>query len=939
MNLLEGLNEQQAAAVTHDSGPALVIAGAGTGKTTVITRRIAWLIQQGLAKPDEILALTFTDKAASEMEERVDILLPMGYVNTNIMTFHALGDQILRDNGLEIGLRSDFRVMSHFSQVVFLREILRTSKLEYFAPLGSPFRFVEALLQHFSRLKDESISTSDYHDYVKKKTADKMFDAGERIRITELADLYEAYVTACRKEGQLDFGDQIVLSTELLQRRPAIADQYRKKYKYILVDEYQDTNTAQANMLKTLINTQHNLMAVGDDDQSIYRFRGAAISNIMQFQSDFPKSELIVLTHNYRSTQQILDVAYRLIQHNNPDRLEVKNEISKRLVGYSTGEAPDFLHFENIQKEHAWLAQSIQDVLKSGISPRDIAVLVRRNAQVKAIAQDLNREGIKTNASAPENLMQKPEVRGLLSFVTAMVDPDDSAALYRNLIGEYFRLDVHEVQPLMAQARRSHRNLQEVLEDSDNDLIADAQILLARFREYLGELTIGQLLYKFITETGRLDSLIRQAESSDEAALKVQNIAKLFRFIKDFESVSEDCSALAFSHYMNEIDESTSELNATDSPLDDESIRIMTVHRAKGLEFEVVFIVEMADQVFPSRRQSDTLPLPEDLVKIETSSDWHIQEERRLFYVALTRAKMILHISSSSDYGKSRPRKVSPFVAEALPEVSIKPTMSPGLGLEHIENFADQQKMPTNLAAQLFHDGWLHLSTQQVDDYLRDPGQFWIIHLLNMPKGPFHALVYGSAIHNAIELYNRTKLQQKSVSLNELIDVFNQTWRSEGFASKEHEESRKKRGMEVLKHFYDKHEQDKDWPTHVEEAFTLSLPDIKVRINGRFDAVYDREGKIEIRDYKTSELSGEAAAKRKLSGNTQLGIYALAWERLHEQPVSSVSLDFVDSNILASNSRINHEKTISKIREVAEGIRANKFVPKQSGIESIEAML
>ena len=939
MQLLDGLNKAQLDAVTHVNGPALVLAGAGTGKTTVITRRIAWLIEQGHAKPNEILALTFTDKAAAEMEERVDILVPMGFVNTQIMTFHALGDQILRDHGLEIGLSPDFRVMSHFSQVVFLRQLLRRQKLEYFAPLGSPFRFVDALLGHFSRLKDESISAQQYQQYVRLKQKDTNIDQSERIRLNELSMLYRLYVEECRSSGQLDFGDQIVLSTELLQHRPSIAEQYQSNFKFILVDEYQDTNTAQANMLKSLINKQRNIMVVGDDDQSIYRFRGAAISNILDFKKDYSGAVQIVLTDNYRSSQQILDSAYRLIQHNNPDRLEVQNKVSKQLKATRVGDRPSYYHFDTIQKEHDWVALQIKELIGTGVAPRDIAILVRKNSQIKNVVQTLTRHQIKANSSAPENLLQKTEIKGLVSLIDFLIDPENSGALYRCLIGEYHRMDIHSVQPLMAQARRSHLSLSQVISEQQPEVVYQTLVTLTLLREQIKELSVGQLLYQYLKESGVLDRLIERADSDNESAIKVQNIAKFFRFIKDFEAVSDDPSAIGFGQYMSEIFDSSSDLNAVESPLDDESIRVMTVHRAKGLEFEAVFIVEVADQVFPSRRQADQLPLPADLVPVKSSSDWHIQEERRLFYVALTRAKSQLYITSSADYGKTRPRKPSPFIAETLGEIITPAPTTSALGLEHIEDFAKKPDQYVNLAAQLFHDGWLHLSAQQVDDYLRDPGQFWVLHLLNIPKGPFHAMVYGSAIHNAIELYNRAKLQRKPITCDELLEEFEQTWRSEGFASKEHELERKARGRVVLKKFFEQHEADHDWPTYVEEPFTLSLENIKVRINGRFDAVYDRDGQIEIRDYKTSELSGEAAAKRRLSGNIQLGIYALAWQRLHEQSVQQLSLDFVDSDILVSTNRINTEKILEKIASVADGIRNNRFHSGQMNIQSLEELI
>src|SRR6266566_1907407 len=287
--ILEGLNEAQRRAVTHDTGPLLIVAGAGTGKTTVITRRIAWLIATRRARPDEILALTFTDKAAAEMEERVDTLVPYGYADVEIATFHAFGDRILREHALEIGLTPDFRVLNRAEQTIFFRDRLFELPLAHYRPLGDPTRHLQALITLISRCKDEDISPEEYQAHAGRlereaAAAVDYEEARERAaQQRELAATYAKYEELMTRDGCVDFGDQIVQVLRLFRRRPYVLGAYQRRFRYILVDEFQDTNHAQFELVKLLAARHSNVAVVGGEDQAIYRFRGAAISNILGF--------------------------------------------------------------------------------------------------------------------------------------------------------------------------------------------------------------------------------------------------------------------------------------------------------------------------------------------------------------------------------------------------------------------------------------------------------------------------------------------------------------------------------------------------------------------------------------------------------------------------------------------------------------------------------
>src|SRR5574337_608295 len=327
--ILDGLNEAQAAAVTHAAGPLLIIAGAGTGKTTVITRRIAYLIATRRARPSEILALTFTDKAAAEMEERVDTLVPYGYADVPISTFHAFGDRLIKENALELGLTPDFRVLTRAEQVIFLRDHLFEFPLVHYRPLGDPTRHLQAILGQISRLKDEDVSPEEYQGHAEMLLAQASDDEArlEAEQDLELARTFAHYQALMARSGQIDFGDQIVEALRLFRTRPHVLKRYQERFRYILVDEFQDTNYAQFELVKRLAARHRNIAVVGDDDQAIFRWRGASMSNILEFDRSYPDATKVVLQENRRSPQAVLDAAYRLIQHNNPDRLEVAQKI------------------------------------------------------------------------------------------------------------------------------------------------------------------------------------------------------------------------------------------------------------------------------------------------------------------------------------------------------------------------------------------------------------------------------------------------------------------------------------------------------------------------------------------------------------------------------------------------------------------------------------
>lgn len=324
---LSTLNPAQREAITHGVGPLMIIAGAGTGKTKVITQRIAWLVEQGLARPQEIVALTFTEKAANEMNERLEKLIAHQALAVTTTTFHGFCQQIIGRYGLEIGVSPGAPLLNEVQLWLLLHENFVRLKLKYYQPHGNPTKFLRALIKHILRAKDENISVAQYREYAESlrlnlDVAEITPAHDEAARVNELAEAYATYQQILAERGLMDFGDLLLYANQLVRERPRVRLRLQEQYKYIVVDEFQDTNMAQYDLARQILEPAKNITVVGDDDQAIYKFRGASVDNILQFRAHFPERHEVFLTTNYRSCQEILDAAYTLIQFNNPHRLE-----------------------------------------------------------------------------------------------------------------------------------------------------------------------------------------------------------------------------------------------------------------------------------------------------------------------------------------------------------------------------------------------------------------------------------------------------------------------------------------------------------------------------------------------------------------------------------------------------------------------------------------
>ncbi|MEO8208011.1 MAG: ATP-dependent DNA helicase [Chloroflexota bacterium] len=1004
--LLAGLNPEQRRAVTHDVGPLLVVAGAGTGKTEVITRRIAWLIATRRARPSEILGLTFTDKAAAEMQLRVDQLVPYGFADTTISTFHAFGDRLIREFAFELGMSPDARVLSRAEVIVLLREHLFELGLDAYLPLGDPTRFLGALATLFGRCRDEDVSPADYQAHAEAlitsavsgesdatgRTGDVEALADIAARQGELARAYGRYTVLLATTGVIDFGDQVGLALRLLRASPGTLATVRARYRYVLVDEFQDTNPVQSALVELVADGHRNLFVVGDDDQSIYRFRGAAISNILDFQDRYPNAAAVVLRRNYRSRAPILDAAHRLIRFNDPDRLESRIGISKELVPQRTGsdDVPVRLHgFASSADESDWIAADFRARITAGTRPRDLAILVRANSTADPILRSLNVAGVPWRFAGASGLYARPEVRLLLSVLRFVADPDSSPDLFSIAASEAYRLPPEDLATVMGAARRSNRSAWAVLgaaRDGDRSLdishsgraaIASLVGDLRRLGDLAQVRPAGEVLYVFLRQSGWLEQLA--AADSPVAEATLANIARFFEIVRSRSGLLVDDRAVFLAPHLGTLIEAGDDPSGVDPDPDVDAVTVMTIHKAKGLEFPVVVLPGLVAGRFPSTTRRDPLAMPDALIGGPApTGDPHLQEERRLFYVAMTRARDELILTHAADYGGVRIRRLSPFVTEAL---DLPAAVTAGSGavkpapIEQLAAFAPAVfVVPQRLTAPI--EGPLSLSHSSIDAYLTCPRKFQYSHVLRVPTAPHHSLVYGSALHQVIHEFHRAEARGQVLSEPDLDTALDRAWTNEGFVSREHEQARLAAARSALRAFRaGQLAPDAVVPAWVERDFTFSLDGDRIR--GRFDRVdivtargasagstrrgttrrgTTRRGtrpelstppaptadvvaptlellgreEVTITDYKSSDVRDPAKARQRARESLQLQIYAMAYEALAGRLPDSLQLHFLDSG-LVGRTAVDPTRLATargRIRTAASGIRAREYAAR-----------
>ena len=955
------LNEAQRRAITHGEGPLLVIAGAGTGKTRVITERIRHLLQSDENLSGEnILGLTFTKKAAGEMKARVVKATSERGKAVTLATFHSFCETLLAEADPQ-------RVMlDEFDHWILLRRNLRRLHLEKYRRLADPGQFLNDFVEFFSRCQDELVSAEDYQRYAaglaarmeaERETLDEdtLVERLETVALQqELARAYRASEELLREKNRVSFGSLITGAVGLLERDAQLRGALQKKYRYILVDEFQDTNIAQLRLLELLAGPARNILAVGDNDQAIYRFRGASFASFKLFLERFAGWKegqdstpfRVALTENYRSTPNILRVAMQVIGQN-----AVSADFPKKILSPNEppGEKIRIVELATPEEEARWVASELERIHGAGRRWKDFAVLYRQHAHRDHLVEELSRRKIPFVITRL-SILEHPLVRDALAYLRLIAAPYDDIACARVLAAPAWQLRAQDLVRLAEKARKEKKVIYDLLQLPQGQLAFDhSQAALGQLVEFVSsqKKTLKRCTAREIL--GVLTDWLEIRQRAKEHDRKY--VKRLAEFMKEWEPKSETRGLAEFIEYLDYYAQAGGVVSLEDNAPPD-AVQLMTVHAAKGLEFPQVFLLRVNNRAFPATERPRVFEFPVELMKEGAPAEqFHIQEERRLFYVALTRAEERLTITTVTE----KKGKVPVFIEDILMEPAIKrldvrqmmPKLPPAeveqrAPDEHREDVqlfpaaAEPAKIFSRIAdwAEEFHPPSpepLTLSPSALSGYRTCPQRYLFGYLWSLREGPKAAMTFGAVMHTTIKRFVDQLRKGVKLSFDEVQGIFETEWNSKGFEDQYQEEEYKKDGLEQLRAFHTGMIAELPQAVGQEKAFELPL-DNNVIIKGRIDQInaLGNEPDVEIVDYKTGRPKKDADAKKDL----QLSLYALAVKEILELNPVRLVFHYLQDNRRQETTRDAKQLDEAQkvVQEAAADIRAGQFRAKRGFI-------
>ena len=944
------LDERQQQAVGHVHGPMLVIAGAGTGKTTVLTQRVASLIREGHARPDEILALTYTDNSAAEMMARVRAELKGTAIDgLQATTFHAWCNGLLQRRGAAFGALDEKDLW------VFLRRRIRELRLKHFVRAANVGQFLDSLLDFMRRCQDELIGPAEYSEYVirlergevpfprvssSKKHAE-MEDAEILGRCQEIARVFATVEDMLKEKNLGTFGHMITNAYQLLKDDPALLEEERLRTRFLLVDEFQDANFAQVEILSLLAGTAANVFAVGDPDQAIYQFRGASSEAFTLFVKKFPETGLVALERNRRSLSPILRCAFGIVSDNPPAFTQalaqsgtaipyqrtplesLRDEEAKQKGEMAEAPLVEIVTWRDKEVEASDLARRIQKIRKQERCRwSEFAVLSRLHSHREELVHEFSERGIPFSIEGLD-VLDTPEVRDVVACLTAAVSPNDAASLFRVAALPQFGINATELRAAMQSLRRK-----------DLDL-----------RAVLGRLTGGSAVLETVDKAHR--EVEKDGMRADNAVNVVIRIFQLERsalvgaFVKFVEewhrkAIAESGSPSEFLDYLDYFGQARGAISLPRS--EEDAVQLLTAHAAKGLEYRHVAIIRGSSTWFPTTYHEPLIAFPPELRRSDTISNddktLHEEEERRLFYVAMTRAKDTLAVYTHLGRGKKDPKPT-----QFLREFMLKPTCKKFWTIRAAAAVQDQlfaeeeQKIAleqSNVAAWLLmppsSDFVTGLSASAIVIYEECPLRFKLEREWNLPRDVSAALHYGAAMHGVLRTFYDAMRYEREIGDEDLLEQFRSALASAGIADRYQYELYLRQGNEQLGQFLEV-ARNVPPPEVIETEQKFELQVGSSRLAGRIDRV-DRTGPdtVAIVDYKTGKPQSQEDADQSL----QLSLYALAARDALGKHADHLIFHNLENNTPIFTTRNDAELEEAKLRvqKVSEQIAAGKFGAK-----------
>ncbi len=931
--LYSQLNVQQKKAVDTIEGPVMVIAGPGTGKTSILTLRIANILEKTDTPANGILALTFTESAVFSMRQKLFSIIGSSAYRVNIFTFHGFANEIIGKFPEYFPRIIGGTVATDVDKISIVENVVLQENFEYIKPFGDSLYYVRSIIKSISDLKRDGVLPNEFSKLLSKeeksiRNSDDLYHEKGRYKgdmktvykealrniekNRELMRVYEKYEGKLLEKRLFDYDDMLVELVSALKKESDLLRSLQEEYLYVLADEHQDANNSQNAILEFLADYHDNpnLFIVGDEKQAIYRFQGASLENFLYFKEKFKNAELVFLDHNYRSTQKILDASHALMTIDAPDP-----KLRPRLISKKRGAEEkhiEIIEYPSRADEEEGVAKSIGANIKAGILPEEIAVLVRTNNEARSIGRALGQIGISYSLYTDDDVLEDEDIQKLMILFGAVVAPHDDSLVAKILLIDFLKIHPIDAVVLLRSARD--------LRKRPLDLITgDNAGLSLRDSEALSQL--GDKFTKWMVTANNdnvLDSFVRIVEDSGFAEYlltkvnSLEKIEKLSLIYEEVKSLMTNNKKAKLNDFVSSIEillRHGASINFPGRKTNTDSVSVMTAHKSKGLEFKHVYVVNVADKVWGNRRGMSGFKLPYPLG--DTEKDGKNDDERRLFYVAITRAKENVTITFAKTGADGKDVLTSQFVEELPEELVLRKvgesfsTKERMLRINKTFDKKEKTLWDRKYLRQIFLEQGLNATA--LNNYLDCPWKYFFRNLVRLPDVPAKHQLYGTAIHAGLKYLGDSFRDGKKASLDGLLSVYDKNLKRLPLDEQELKESLKK-GEKILKAYFEK--RFPDWSKDIFSEYSVSgvfidLPEGEsILLRGRLDKVeMINQGEVSVVDYKT----GKAKSRNDILGETkssngdikrQLNFYRLLLELHDEGKYEMVEgvIDFIEPN-------------------------------------------